>query len=79
MLYESRPDKGYSLTDCISMVSMRERNSFDARSALYAGRLYYSASLISLSFLHRQLAGYIVVSARFDLYFVVVWRSVISI
>jgi predicted nucleic acid-binding protein len=25
-LYESRPDKGYSLTDCISMVVMRELN-----------------------------------------------------
>jgi len=24
-LYERRPDKGYSLVDCISMVSMRER------------------------------------------------------
>jgi predicted nucleic acid-binding protein len=23
-LYESRPDKGYSLTDCISMVTMRQ-------------------------------------------------------
>ena len=28
-LYESRPDKGYSLTDCISMVAMRERNIAD--------------------------------------------------
>jgi predicted nucleic acid-binding protein len=24
-LYEARPDKGYSLTDCISMNLMRER------------------------------------------------------
>ena len=23
-LYEARPDKGYSLTDCISMVTMRQ-------------------------------------------------------
>lgn len=28
-LYESRPDKGYSLTDCISMSAMRERNITD--------------------------------------------------
>ena len=28
-LYESRPDKGYSLTDCISMVAMRDRNITD--------------------------------------------------
>jgi len=28
-LYESRPDKGYSLTDCISMVAMREHNLTD--------------------------------------------------
>ena len=26
VLYESRPDKGYSVTDCISMVVMRELN-----------------------------------------------------
>jgi uncharacterized protein len=25
-LYEARPDKGYSLTDCISMIVMHERN-----------------------------------------------------
>jgi predicted nucleic acid-binding protein len=25
-LYKARPDKGYSLTDCISMVEMRKRN-----------------------------------------------------
>jgi predicted nucleic acid-binding protein len=24
-LYEARPDKGYSLTDCVSMLAMRER------------------------------------------------------
>ena len=29
-LYESRPDKGYSLTDCISMVVMRELKISDA-------------------------------------------------
>jgi predicted nucleic acid-binding protein len=28
-LYESRRDKGYSLTDCISMVAMRERSITD--------------------------------------------------
>jgi len=28
-LYETRPDKGYSLTDCISMTVMRERNISD--------------------------------------------------
>jgi predicted nucleic acid-binding protein len=28
-LYESRPDKGYSLTDCISMVSMRREGLSD--------------------------------------------------
>lgn len=28
-LYESRPDKGYSLTDCISMATMREHNVTD--------------------------------------------------
>jgi predicted nucleic acid-binding protein len=28
-LYESRLDKGYSLTDCISMTVMRERNVYD--------------------------------------------------
>jgi predicted nucleic acid-binding protein len=28
-LYESRPDKGYSLTDCISMSAMRERQITD--------------------------------------------------
>ena len=25
-LYKARADKGYSLTDCISMTAMRERN-----------------------------------------------------
>jgi uncharacterized protein len=25
-LYKARADKGYSLTDCISMITMRERN-----------------------------------------------------
>lgn len=25
-LYKARADKGYSLTDCISMIAMRERN-----------------------------------------------------
>ena len=28
-LYKARPDKGYSLTDCISMIEMRERNIRD--------------------------------------------------
>lgn len=28
-LYRGRPDKGYSLTDCISMIEMRERNIGD--------------------------------------------------
>jgi uncharacterized protein len=28
-LYEERPDKGYSLTDCISMNVMRERGLTD--------------------------------------------------
>jgi predicted nucleic acid-binding protein len=28
-LYKARPDKGYSLTDCISMIEMRERNIGD--------------------------------------------------
>jgi predicted nucleic acid-binding protein len=28
-LYKARPDKGYSLTDCISMHTMRERNITD--------------------------------------------------
>lgn len=28
-LYKARPDKGYSLTDCISMVEMRKRNILD--------------------------------------------------
>ena len=26
VMYEARPDKNYSLTDCISMTAMRERN-----------------------------------------------------
>jgi uncharacterized protein len=26
MLYEKRPDKGYSFTDCISMIVMRQMN-----------------------------------------------------
>ncbi len=30
ILYQSRPDKGYSLTDCISMTVMRERDISDA-------------------------------------------------
>lgn len=29
MLYESRPDKAYSLVDCISMTTMREMNLTD--------------------------------------------------
>ena len=29
-LYQARPDKGYSLTDCISMTAMRERQMTDA-------------------------------------------------
>jgi predicted nucleic acid-binding protein len=28
-LYKARPDKGYSLTDCISMIEMRERKMRD--------------------------------------------------
>lgn len=28
-LYQARPDKGYSLTDCISMAAMRERQITD--------------------------------------------------
>jgi uncharacterized protein len=28
-LYKARPDKGYSLTDCISMVEMRNRHMVD--------------------------------------------------
>lgn len=28
-LYKARPDKGYSLTDCISMVEMRSRHIVD--------------------------------------------------
>jgi hypothetical protein len=28
-LYKARPDKGYSLTDCISMHAMRERGISD--------------------------------------------------
>jgi predicted nucleic acid-binding protein len=28
-LYKARPDKGYSLTDCISMLTMRERGISD--------------------------------------------------
>ena len=28
-LYKARPDKGYSLTDCISMIEMRERGIGD--------------------------------------------------
>jgi predicted nucleic acid-binding protein len=28
-LYKARPDKGYSLTDCISMIEMRTRNISD--------------------------------------------------
>lgn len=28
-LYKARPDKGYSLTDCISMHAMRERGITD--------------------------------------------------
>ena len=29
-LYTARPDKGYSLTDCISMVAMRQQRLIDA-------------------------------------------------
>ena len=29
-LYAARPDKGYSLTDCISMVAMRQQRLIDA-------------------------------------------------
>ena len=29
-LYEGRPDKGYSLTDCVSMQTMRQRGIHDA-------------------------------------------------
>lgn len=36
-LYGARPDKGYSLTDCISMNAMRERG---IRSALTADRRF---------------------------------------
>jgi uncharacterized protein len=32
-LYENRPDKGYSLTDCISMVVMRERSILEVLTA----------------------------------------------
>ncbi|HWQ35583.1 MAG TPA: hypothetical protein VNQ79_22240 [Blastocatellia bacterium] len=28
-LYEARPDKGYSLTDCLSMIVMREQKMSD--------------------------------------------------
>jgi predicted nucleic acid-binding protein len=31
-LYEARPDKGYSLTDCISMVTMRQEGITDVLS-----------------------------------------------
>jgi hypothetical protein len=30
MLYKTRPDKGYSLTDCSSMLLMRERRLSEA-------------------------------------------------
>lgn len=29
-LYEARPDKGYSVTDCVSMLAMRERSINEA-------------------------------------------------
>jgi predicted nucleic acid-binding protein len=29
-LYQARPDKGYSLTDCISMQTMRREGTTDA-------------------------------------------------
>jgi uncharacterized protein len=32
-LYENRPDKGYSLTDCISMVVMRKTNILEVLTA----------------------------------------------
>ncbi|BBC22908.1 type II toxin-antitoxin system VapC family toxin [Pseudanabaena sp. ABRG5-3] len=32
-LYQNRPDKGYSMTDCISMVVMREMNITDVLTA----------------------------------------------
>lgn len=41
-LYKARPDKGYSLTDCSSMLLMRERRLSEAltiRSALRARKL----------------------------------------
>ena len=44
-LYKARPDKGYSLTDCISMHAMRDRPSRDTlpsrrSSSLSAHRLF---------------------------------------
>lgn len=46
-LYRTRPDKGWSLTDCISFVVMQEANLIDAlthRRALSPGRLPCRAS-----------------------------------
>ncbi len=41
-LYKARPDKGYSLTDCISMYAMRERgiNQILTHESLPSGRLH---------------------------------------
>jgi uncharacterized protein len=44
-LYESRPDKGYSLTDCISMTAMRERG---IRSVLTADRHFSQEGFTAL-------------------------------
>jgi predicted nucleic acid-binding protein len=40
-LYKARPDKGFSLTDCISMIEMRRqhRRCAHARSAFRPGRI----------------------------------------
>jgi predicted nucleic acid-binding protein len=39
-LYTGRPDKTYSMTDCISMSAMQERGRADARPSLHARRIH---------------------------------------
>lgn len=44
-LYEQRLDKGYSLTDCISMVTNGYATNIDPRSSFYSREIYHSICL----------------------------------